>query len=194
VLTASRLLDGGADPNVVNNQGESVVRCAAAGGYTDTVDLLLCRGAVLDLKAATRLGWVDAVEDILRRSDDPQRLIDTTPLLGDDAIHAHSGIAPNSRSRPFDTLRYLLDKGMSPNQKDAPNGNPLVIRLTLESMTPLLRILLSYNVDINATIQRGNRTVTATDLAIDREDDEVVALLRAHGGKTYAELHPKRRK
>ncbi len=105
---AELLLDAGADAEALDAHGEPPIQRAAHAGphkpeaAEDVIDLLLRRGARLDVFTAAALGRVEVLTRLL--DDDPQRVhhkdrADCTPLYH----AAHNGRA--------DAVELLLDRG-----------------------------------------------------------------------------------
>jgi ankyrin repeat protein len=199
VRTAAALLQGGADPNAVlsrgNCAGESLLY-RATPGFREITELLRQHGARLDLKTATLRGLDGEVARLLAESADPIRLVRATPKLGGDAIL--SQIMDEPQGRPVETLQLLLRNGLDPNQR-AWHQWPLIWQAAANQgprSADLMRALIAAGADVNTVASGGGEDQTALDVVITRTDfnQELAEVLRAAGGKTYAELNPPRRR
>ena len=109
-----RFISEGADVNKKDNNGDSPIHLSALYGRTETVKLLLDRGATIDVKnnnagntpihLASRYGYIETVKLLLDR----EAAIDVKNNDGDTPIHR---AAENGKT---DTVKLLLDRGADP--------------------------------------------------------------------------------
>jgi hypothetical protein len=187
VRTAEVLLTHRGDPNATNNSGESLLYRAILCHFNRIAQLLRTHGAVLDLKSATLLALPNEVSAILHQSGDPTTLVRSTPLLGHDVIRSVS-TADAVNGRAVETLRILSAHGLDLNQRDVCDCPLLIAAITGRPAHDLVRALIACGCDVNAFKPTVPRNCTALDVAIDRGDYTVAALLRTAGGKRFAEL------
>ena len=169
-----KLLDAGADVNVRNADKQRLqytpLHWAAHFGHLEIAELLISRGADLD-------------------AEDPAY---STPLY----LAAEEGHPK--------VVEFLISKGAEVNVKTSKSGDtplhraawgPVVRRFGKQAETfgadpeqdyeGIVAFLIAKDAEINA---RDNDGKTPLDLAIKGSTEEIVALIRKHGGKTGKEL------
>src|SRR3990172_2019173 len=78
------LLDGGADPDARDWQGLTPLLLAAQNGHRAVAELLIEKGAALELFAASGLGMTDAVKGLI---EDNPRMINEWDAAGRTPLH-----------------------------------------------------------------------------------------------------------
>ena len=172
VSLTSVLVEHGADPNAIAN-GMTPLAVAAErrdliGG--EIADLLLSRGASIDLTDAVWLDRPDEVRRILlecpssvHRCRQPQRLL-------------HNALAMDVDAPTI--LRILLEHGADPNVADEELGPPLLAAVK-EGSLEAIRLLLADGADVSVRDAQG-RILQEVARAANR-DERVLTLLKNAG-------------
>jgi uncharacterized protein len=112
------LLKAGADPNVVDDEGDSALRCCAIAGYAEVASLLLAAGAVKTIdewggvSGDTALGLAAARLDLpmirmlLDAGADPEAW-DDYGWPARDHLPSHEDCDPVAREEAFELLRWV---------------------------------------------------------------------------------------
>ena len=160
------LLDHGADLNAQSSLGQTAIDGASASGDAAEVQLLLDRGARLDLPTHQK--------DLL-----DGRSIDGTngyeALVEATSMHQHSP----------EVVKLLLAHGAKPNAKSTNDLTPLG-RASESGDAQVVRMLLDAGADVNAYDGFGR---TAIMLARSNRHADVVTLLQRSGAKNLPEGH-----
>jgi ankyrin repeat protein len=175
-----RLLDQGADPNVVDSSGKTALTAAASRGYPEVVKTLLNAGADLNpdpekgrrghpLFLAVFNGHEDVVEVLLDHGAemDAQDAIGRTPLMNS-ALRNHADIA-----------RLLLNRGADVNVRDQLSETALF----LAHDVGIVRDLLDHGAAVDARDLRGR---TFLMRAATGANKEIVQALLDHGADVNA--------
>jgi ankyrin repeat protein len=186
-LVAAQLLAAGADPNALTHDQMTPLHLAATSlgpvsGMRPIANLLLRKGATLDLNCAVALGRVESVRNILTRNPDEINTCRRPDLLCRDAVvtnHAvqiislllNAGIdvdrlGPDNRTalheaasdRKQAVVRLLLGAKANPEARALQGETPLWLAITSTRRTAptvLVRTLLrgGARLDLNSAIQ-----------------------------------------
>ena len=177
---ATACLDAGADPNALDELGETpLYRAAESGPDPAIVRALLDAGA--DPNARTRYDWTVLHAGASGGGSEIVRL-----LLA-------AGADPHPRPRPDWTVlhaaavgddpavvRLLLDVGADPNARRRDGGTPLHLATKRNSDSAVVAALLTVGADPNA--RDGNAWTPLHMAAAHGDDPAVVAALLAAGG------------
>ena len=158
-----KLIEKGAKIDERNGIGETALIVASRSGYKDMVELLIKNGADVNLKTndgntaftfASYNGHNEVV-DILKKSgavhikyQDPKIL--TAALTGD-----------------VNTLKALLEKGVSPNTIDLVAGETPLMYAIGQKHIECVKLLLEFGADVNRKANNGH---TAIDVAKNQPD------------------------
>lgn len=165
------------DPDLVhavNEDGLSIALYAAhASHHSDNlrvVELLLARGADIDIEVASALGLKVRVDDILRRV--PQ-LVDRTGAWARTPLHwaASGGHAP--------LAEWLLACGANPNARDLWGCTPLHLAAEL-GRESTVELLLEKGADVHAKLKNGKNVV---QVAAQSRNPEIIRCLLRHGAQ-----------
>jgi len=177
VETARALLEHGADPNARSSLGMTPLLAAAINGAAEMAELLLSRGAALDLHSAAALGRRSELRTAIREdpflANERDEFLRATPLYYA-AMHDRREIA---------SLLLAYEASIAAETRD---GNTAVhvgaaagARLTLE-------LLLEADADVNT---RNHQLQTPLHWAIEEwnvEGSETVKLLITYGADVNA--------
>jgi len=141
----------------------------------------------------------------------PKRPIEDCAGLGDiEAVKKHiaAGTDVNTRGEGgisplliaaieghLDVVELLISKGADVNIKDDKGMTPLQFSV-LVNKRQIVELLINNNADVNLQIGGGQLTGkekkiegrTALNMAMSKKNNEIISLLRKHGGKTAKEL------
>lgn len=172
------LLDAGADPDAVRGDGYRPIHLAIMPNWSigasgssglEIADLLLARGARNSMFIAAMRGDSPYIREALRR--------DRT--LADEADSCqHRPLSAAVRRNDTELVQLLLDHGADPNapEEGASRGHALWVAAH-DRRHDLVRLLLQHGADPNAYVESSG-----TPMEMARGDDELYALLVAHGG------------
>jgi ankyrin repeat protein len=174
------LLDAGADPDAVRGDGYRPVHCALMPNWffqnvspRETIaNLLLSRGARYTIFLAALRHDAQFVRDSLAR--------DGSLANFEDTCH-HRVLSAAVRRGDIAMTRLLLEHGADPNlpEQGAPRGLSLWIAVN-DRNREIVRLLLDRGADPNGYVDSSG---TPMSQALSREDHELVAVLRQHGGR-----------
>lgn len=140
---ASLLLELGADPNAVDNDGLTPLQIAIMRDQGDFAKKLIAKGAEVDVFSAAGLGQTERVATLL--AADP-KLIGKKHRQGPPLVWA-------ARAGQTKTVRWLLDHGADVNAADNPKGyssySPLSAAVRCSDHA-LVKLLLDRGANINA--------------------------------------------
>ena len=200
------LLKAGADPNIRNNHDATALLCAVASNYPDAVKLLLEAKATPDIineynkspiALAAESGNNEIVKILLQHGANPNGNTDSS---WDDKKNFHKLLASvqNSKENPIITpLAYasytgnaqlvymLLKAGANPNIPNSDMNTPLLFAVSSPSNNRfnITEMLLQAGADINYyNFHKENKT--AYEFATDRNDLEMLKLLKKYGAQS----------
>jgi hypothetical protein len=155
------LLDHGADPDLVDDHGESALSFAAASGHLEAVSALVDAGARVDvgrdrgcapILLAASEGHAPVVERLLAAGADPN--------VAD----------PHGQTALMTAAFGAVDEG----------GNTALCQAAYEGQAEALSVLLAAGASLDHRSKAGK---TALEIAMERGKDEAAALLRASGSE-----------
>jgi len=140
------LLDWGADPDVPDGDEQTPLHLAITGASDDEADLLVRRGARVDIFAACALGDEARVAELLREA--PRRARRRMPSDKTTPLH---WLAEHGRKRHAQIAALLLDAGADVNAKDAHGATPLAEAASLGEVS-LSVLLVSRGADVERAV------------------------------------------
>ncbi|MDB5076834.1 MAG: putative ankyrin [Chloroflexi bacterium] len=196
------------DPSLVNATNDDALSPmidATYRGRQEVVDLLLTRGAHIDIFAAAALGKTERLREILTRDSGGINTLSPdgfTPLAlsaffghkDAAAILLEHGADVSARTKNFlgnmpihsaaagsrpDLVALLLEHGADPNARDAHGWVPLSLAAGNGNLE-IVELLLARNVDLASANDEG---LTALALATKGEHEAVADALRRHGAQ-----------
>jgi uncharacterized protein len=207
---AKTLLD--ADPSLAsakNDSGISAVLMSVYSGRREIRDLLLSRGAALELHDAAAVGKLDVVKSIVEH--DPARANsfspDGFPVVALAAVFGHVDVvryladcgaeinasATNGSgytaltgavaSGHTEIVQWLLQNGANPNHRYGAGYSPL-LTAAANGHLEIVKLLLAHGADLHATT---NDVKSAVVLATERNHPAVAEFLRNHEPLTRSE-------
>ena len=153
VDTMRRLLDGGADPNLVNNSGSTALMLSA----TDIAKVRLLKERAANVNLASMRGrtalFLAAMSD---RSADIVRLL----ISAGADIHVVDGMKMTALhaaalGNDTETVRLLVDAGLDVNARDFQGFTPLIFA-TSNGNLAVARLLLARGAEVNAVSGDGS--------------------------------------
>jgi len=198
------LLD--ADPSVAsakNDSGVSAVLMSVYTGRREIRDLLLARGASLELHDATAVGNLDRVKQLVGKNPSLSGSFspDGFPVVALAAVFGHLDVArylaehgadlnasaTNGSgynaltgavaSGRTDIVQWLLNNGADPNYRYGPGYSPL-LTAAANGHLEIVKLLLAHGADLHATTNDGK---SALALATERNHSFVADFLRNSG-------------
>lgn len=186
---AEILLDDIISPNI-RLGGSYPLELAIWKRNLDMIRLLLDAGADLNLyvflNTAVKLGNIDIVNELLRYGADPNKkdMFGESPLFSLQKTHVNrveiakrliAAGADIDQRYPYDgksllhalvddydMVKFLLDLGMNPNDKDNDGRTPLMYAITwkVSPDTGIVRLLIDYGADPNIPNNNGETPLT----------------------------------
>ncbi|KAJ8774243.1 hypothetical protein K2173_009674 [Erythroxylum novogranatense] len=184
------LLLAGADPNAVDDEGESVLHRAVAKKYTDCAIVILenggCRSmALLNSKNLTPLHLCVATWNVavVRRwvevatQDEIEVAIDIPSPVGT-ALCMAAALKKDHENEGRDLVRILLAAGADPTAQDMQHGRTALHTASMANDVELVKIILDSGVDVN--IRNVHNTIPL-HVALARGAKSCVGLLLSAG-------------
>jgi ankyrin repeat protein len=201
LATVQSLLD--ADPSLAsakNESGASAVLMSVYTGRREIRDLLLSRGATLELHDAAAVGNLDRVTQFVEKDPSLSRSFspDGFPVVALAAVFGHLPVArylakhgadvdaPATNGSGYNALtgavtsghteivRWLLESRANPNYRYGPGYSPL-LAAAANGHLEIVQLLLDHGADLHATSSDGK---SALSLATERNHPAVVAFLK----------------
>lgn len=192
------------DPSLAsakNESGASAVLLSVYSGRTAIRDLLLSRGATLDLHDAAAAGSLDRVKQFIEKNPSLSRSFspDGFPVVALSAVFGHLPVArylaehgadldaASTNGSGYNALtgavasghteivEWLLENRANPNYRYGPGYSPL-LAAAANGHVEIVRLLLAHGADLHATSNDGK---SALALATERNHPAVVAFLNA---------------
>lgn len=180
VRVASLLVENGADVNVKNKYGWSVINLAIRAGNKELVKLLAQRGASLeDCDSRTVLAAVEKNDcELLKIISELGLSLNTSQDIEYRISKSPLGMAFMVEN-PADMVQCLLDLGANPAAVDKYGQNALMYASSFRDVRPLKVILAKHkNIDVNLADNDGS---TALQNAAENACTENVKILLAAG-------------
>lgn len=149
------LISKGANLDVKNERGETLLHVAAVQGNYELTNLLIASGA--DVNVADK--WKD------------------TPLH---ELEVRGFMAYLHVRRLRDIARLLLDKGADINARNSYGKTPLHVIVSGAGDKELTQLYISKGADVSALTNHGHSPL---DYAVDSRNEEIAALLQDHGAR-----------
>ena len=205
VAAIRRLLD--AEPalaNAKNEQGQSAILASIYNGRTEIRDLLIARGADLEINEAAAAGQLDRVKQLVDANPDLARsfspdgfpvfalacafghlpvamylfemgaLVDAVATNGT-GYNALTGAVAGGRAEVVD---WLLQNGAEANYRYGAGFSPL-LTAAANGHLEIVKMLLLHGADVHAKTNDGK---SAAAIADERKHPEVAEFLRNHVG------------
>lgn len=196
------LLD--ADPSLAsakNDSGVSAVLMSIYTGRREIRDLLLARGAALEIHDAAAAGNLDRVKQLVSKNPSLARSFspDGFPVVALAAVFGHlhvvrlladlgadvnaaatNGSGYNALTGSVtgghtEVVKWLLEKGAEPNYRYGPGYSPL-LAAAANGQLEIVKLLLVHGADLHATSNDGK---SALALATERNHSAVADFLRS---------------
>jgi ankyrin repeat protein len=176
------LLDQGADVDLRNAAGQTLLHLAASSGHRAIAELLLQRGAAVDardisgetaLYRAAGRGYV-AVAEVLLAAD-----ADANARAGDGRTPLHRAVGHGQ----LRLVSLLLEHGADPGAMAADARTPLMVAGMNRHREAIVRQLLAAGANPNVEDEQGR---TALSYAVEKDELETVRVLLANGADPNA--------
>ncbi|KAE9616293.1 putative protein kinase TKL-Pl-1 family transcription factor C2H2 family [Lupinus albus] len=184
------LLLAGADPNAVDDEGESVLHRAISKKYTDCALMILenggCRSmAILNSKNLTPLHLCVATWNVtvvkrwveIATSDEITEAINIPSSIGT-ALCMAAASKKDHESEGRELVRILLAAGADPSAQDSQNGRTVLHTAAMTNDVDLVKVILAAGVDVNI---RNVHNSIPLHLSLVRGAKACVGLLLAAG-------------
>jgi len=180
---AGSLLESGADPNAVDDDGWTPLMLAAMNGNREIVDMLLQHGADPNIgESEYGSPLAAAAVSPVAEEDVSSAVIDALLRSGAEIDKTNgSGMTPlffAAREGKLDVVRSLLKAGADPKHRDVRDWTPLMFGIMSEQ-TDLIQALLNAGADPNVREWETGRT--SMHHAVERGIPEIIALLLENG-------------
>lgn len=181
--TATKLIDGGLNPNSQNAHNESLLHQAAEYGRIDLVKYLIDKGAHVDAKGSyEQTPFWEAIlhghQDVAQLLLDRGANIDSRSHNGGTVLHYVCEYitepVPNHK-----LAQWLVDHGARVDVVDNRGDTPLH-KSAWKGHLAAAMLLISANADVNATNKKG---MTPLDHAVNQRQTDVEQLLRKHNAQ-----------
>lgn len=195
-----------ADPSLASARNESGVSAVLMSIYTgrhEIRDLLLARGAVLELHDAAAAGKLDRVREFVGKnpslagSFSPDGFpifalacffghLSTARYLAEQGANIHAAASNGTGYNALtaattaghtEIVKWLLERGLDPNYRYGPGFTPL-LAAAANGHLEIAKLLLSRGADVHATANDGK---SALALAMERNHTHVADFLRNSG-------------
>lgn len=176
VNMAKLFVDNGADINVVDTQGKTILFTAASTGNEELVKYLIDSG--VDAKNCDKFGrsaaW-DAVNHVSVLDILSQRGVDLGQRDKDGSTIMHYLLSTSMRfvKNKHNVLQYLLNKGLDVNAQDGNSDTPLHKAASIGDIESV-KILLSKSADTKLT---NNKALTPFQIAQAKMDSNLIQVL-----------------
>lgn len=188
VAGVEALLKKGARVRTADQQGDKPIQIAAGRGNIDIVRALIGAGADVNESGSDATAGLTPLHRAVSQGD-----LDVVELLLDNG--ADVNVNTSSFDTPFisavrrghrDITELLASRGADPNAANNQGNTPLHLAASYGD-TEMTRLLIEMGANVNA---QNPRLLNATplDVALRGEHEEVAAILREHGAKTFQEL------
>ena len=176
-----KLIDAGADVNVINKDGSTPLLIALLNRQTEIVKLLLKAGADVNkashygltpLHSASASGQIEVVKLLLAAKAD----VNKAPHNGPTPLHLASV------SGKIEVVKLLLAAKADVN-KTAHNGITPLYVASENGQTEVVKLLLESGADVNVKIEKGGKENTALNVAKTKSHSRIVELLKKYGAK-----------
>ncbi len=206
IAEVKAFIQEGIDINALDKRNMTALHFAARGDQTDTAELLIARGAKVDvgswtpLYVAVEANNIDIAEYLIAHGANVNSGEGVWTPLQEAAYHSKemvelllaNGANINAGGwtalhsalddERFDIVELLLDKGADVNIEDDSGYAPLHIAASYAAKhnPKVVELLISKGADINA---KDNDGKTALAYAVEKAHTEIAKILRKHGAK-----------
>jgi uncharacterized protein len=183
-----------------SDSGVSAVLMSIYTGRSEIRDLLLARGAVLEIHDAAAVGSLARIKELVEKNPNSAKSVspDGFPVVALAAVFAHLDAvrylaehgadlnAPATNGSGYNALtgavasghteivKWLLENGANPNYRYGPGYSPL-LTAAANGHLEILKLLLSHGADLHATTNDAKSVIA---LATERNHPAVVDFLR----------------